>query len=112
MQDLDSVTPTKGKGLPWHLLWVGGALVLAAVNASSFSGSHAPYSLVLAASWLCWAFSWYAQPFRIRWNATALGAIERLPRHAGVPERLWNVVTIAALVLLLVGLALKFANAA
>ena len=112
MQDLDSGPPAKDKGLPWHLLWVGCALVLAAVNVSSFSSTHAPYSLVLAASWLCWAFSWYAQPFRVRWNAKALGAIERLPRHPRVPEQLWNVVTIGAFVLLLVGLVLRFANAA
>jgi hypothetical protein len=112
MQDLDSGPRATDKGFPWHLLLVGAAVALAAVNASEYSGDHAPHSLVLAAAWLCWAFSWYAQPFRIRWGAKALGAIEKLPRHERVPEGLWNVVTIAALFLLLAGLALKFANAA
>ena len=112
MRDLDPAAPTEDEGFRWHLLWVGGALVLAWVNVSAFLGTHAPHSLIWAASWLCWAFSWYTQPFRVRWNAKALGAVEKLPLHARVPGQLWNVVTIAALVLLPVGLAIKFANAA
>lgn len=112
MRDLDPRPPAENKGLPWYLLWVGCALLLSASNVSSFSHSHAPYSLVLAASWLCWAFCWYAQPFKIRWNAKALEALERQPRHPRVTEKLLNAVTIGAFVLLLVGLALRLANAA
>lgn len=111
MQDLDPATPSENGGMRWHLLWVGGAMVFAWVNLSEFSGTLAVHSLLLATAWTCLAFSWYTQPFRVRWKANAFGAVEMLPRHARVTEKLWNVVTLVALALLLVGFALKFAIA-
>jgi hypothetical protein len=111
MQDLDPATRTKNGGLRWHLLWVGAALVFAWMNLSEFATTHAPHSLVLATSWMCWAFSWYTQPFRVRWSANAFAAVERLPRHPRVNTKLWNAVTIAGMILLLMGLGLKFATA-
>lgn len=109
MQDLDPTTPSETGGSRWHLLWVVAALAFAWVNLSDFSETLAPHLLILAVSWICLAFSWYTRPFRVRWNAKAFGAIEMLPCHARITERLWNLVTITALTLLLIGLALKFA---
>ena len=97
---------------PWYLLWVLGALALAAVNAAEFLSARNPGSAVLAFAWCLWAFSWYAKPFHIRMRASFSEAVSSRPIRPWVPKSLWNFITIGALALLVVGLAVKFLNAA
>ena len=107
----DQVNP-QNDGLPWYLIWVFGAIALAVVNVTEFRSTANLGSLLIAFGWLFWAFSWYAKPFRLRFRAKLSQAIRVGQLRAWIPQQLWNIATFGALGLLLVGLVLKFMNAA
>ena len=108
---LDSLQSQKSR-FPWYLLWVVGAVALAAINISEFRATGKLSSAVLALAWICWAFSWYAKPFHVNFRAKASKAVAVKALKSWVPLSIWNFATFSAFALLLVGLVLKFANAA
>lgn len=98
--------------LPWYLIWVLGALVLAGLNIAEFRSTAKPSALLIAAAWICWSFVWYARPIQVNFRATASKAFVLLSLRAWVPPALWTFVTLGATALLFVGAILKFANLA
>jgi len=85
---------------------------LALLNIDEFRITAKLSSLMIAAGWLCWAFSWYAKPFRINFRAKASQAISMRPIRSWVPSALWNLVTFSAFLLLCSGIVLKLTNTA
>ncbi len=103
---------SQGARFPWYLLWVSGAVTLAAVNVSEFRNTGNVGSIVLALAWIFWAFSWYTKPFHINFRAHASKAVVIGSLRPWVPVSLWNFATFGAFALIIVGLILKFTNAA
>ncbi|MBL0085204.1 MAG: hypothetical protein IPP44_00580 [Ideonella sp.] len=99
-------------GRSWFWLWVLAAALFAVIEMIEYTSTRALASAISAAAWTCWAFSWYAKPFRVNFKGALGKAFGVQPIREGVPQSLWNAVTIFALVLSIVGLALKLANAA
>lgn len=97
---------------PWYLLWVLGAVALAAINITEFRATGKLSSAVLASAWICWAFSWYAKPFHVNFRAKASNAVIVEALRSWVPQNLWNFATFGAFALLLAGLVIRFTNAA
>ena len=85
---------------------------MAAANLNDLYVTKKLASLLSALAWLCWAFSWYAKPFSVRWGVKLPEAIRVHSLHPKVPPALWNLTTMCAFVLMAVGLLLKFASAA
>lgn len=99
-------------GFPWYMIWVLGALALAYFNATEFRATGRPGSAVVTIAWLLFAFSWYARPFRVSFRARPSQAFAQQPLRAWVSPALWNLATLAGLVLLVIGIFLKFTQAA
>jgi hypothetical protein len=97
---------------PWYLIWVFGAIILAAINLSEFGKSEKPGSAVIALAWLCWAFSWYTKPFSVNLRKTLSTAVLVHERRSWVSEVVWNTATFSAFALLLAGSVMMYANAA
>ena len=97
---------------PWYFLWVIGALALAATNISDFVVTKRLSSVLLSAAWLLWAFSWYAKPFHISLREKLSNAINVAELRAWVSPSLWNLATIGALSLMIVGELLRLTNVA
>jgi hypothetical protein len=97
---------------PWYLLWVLGALALAGTYIMDVFVTGRLSSVFRALAWLLFAFSWYAKPFRVDFQAKASKALTLAPLRSWVPVRLWNCVTFSAFALLFTGLVLDFTNAA
>lgn len=112
MKSESTSAESANENFPWYFLWVLGALLLAALSVSDFILTKNPGSALVSFAWLCWAFSWYAKPFCVRFSARPAEAISVQPLRPWVPQSLWNLVTFGALALLLAGLLVKFANAA
>ena len=112
MQIQANQTKEQGSGRPWYLLWVLGAITLAGLSVMEFQANGKLSSALIAAAWLCWAFSWYAKPFVVNFRAQASRALIVEPLRTWVPHTLWNFATIGAAALLLVGVLLKYTNAA
>ena len=108
---LDPLQSQKAR-FPWYLLWVLGAVALAAINITEFRATGKLSSAVLALAWICWAFSWYAKPFHVNFRAKPSNAVIVEALKSWVAPSFWNFATLGAFALLLVGLALRFANAA
>ena len=109
--DLDPIEPERAEP-PWYLIWVLGALGLAIANLADLYTTGKVSSLILAAAWFFWAFSWYAKPFRINSRASAFKAVADQPLRVGVSQSLWKVATFSGIVLLILGCTIKLTNAA
>ena len=94
------------------MIWVLAAVALAGVNFWDFRATEKLSSLLLTGAWLLLAFSWYAKPFQINFRERLCRAFVTRPLRTWLTQSAWNFATIGAFVLLTVGLALKFANAA
>lgn len=101
--------PAGASRFPWHLIGVFGAIALAGLSIAEFRSNAKPSSLLIAAGWIGWSFSWYAKPFQVDFRAVASKAVVSLSLRTWVPPALWTFVTFSAMALLLVGVVLKFA---